>query len=195
MIEDFLDEVRACRRCEGLPLGPRPVAQAHRDARILIVGQAPGTKVHKTGLSFDDPSGDRLRGWLGVDRATFYDPSKFAIMATAMCYPGKGKSGDLPPRPECAPFWHPRLRALLPRLELTLLIGSYAQAYYLGERRGRTLAETVARWREFAPTYFPTPHPSPRNRLWLRKHPWFEEELVPELRARVQSLLESVRGL
>jgi len=185
-----LAEARACRLCAGtLPLGPRPVLRASVTARLLIVGQAPGTRVHETGIPFNDPSGDRLRDWLGVDRDTFYDEACIAIIPTGLCYPGRGKGGDLPPRPECAPTWHPRLRALLPRIELTLLVGSYAQAYYLGERRHATLSDTVAHWRDFLPDFLPTPHPSPRNKLWLKRRPWFEAEIVPELRRRVQALL------
>jgi uracil-DNA glycosylase len=185
----LLAEIRACTRCAAvLPLGPRPVVRAAASARILLVGQAPGTKVHATGISFNDPSGDQLRRWLGLDRATFYDESRIAIMAVGLCYPGTGPNGDLPPRPECAPLWHPRLRALLPRLALTLLIGSHAVAYYLGRQPG-SLADTVRRWREFAPDFLPMPHPSPRNRNWLKTNPWFEAELVPEIRRRVHALL------
>lgn len=189
-LDALLGEIRACRACAAhLPLGPRPVLQAGPGARVMIVGQAPGTRVHATGITFNDPSGDTLRVWLGVDRATFYDPALFAIVPAGLCYPGRGKSGDLPPRPECAPTWHPRLRPLLPGIELTLLVGSYAQAHYLGNRRGRTLAATVSRWREFGPAFLPTPHPSPRNRLWLRRNPWFEAEVVPEIRRRVAALI------
>lgn len=185
----LLEEARACRLCEAhLPLGPRPVLRASRTARVLIVGQAPGTKVHATGIPFNDPSGDKLREWLGVDRDTFYDERHIAIVPTGLCYPGKGPSGDAPPRPECAPTWHPPLRAAMPNVALTLLIGAYAQAYYLGDRRAGTLAETVKGWRDFLPE-FPTPHPSPRNRLWLRRNPWFEGEVVPELRKRVHALI------
>ncbi|HEY4135551.1 MAG TPA: uracil-DNA glycosylase family protein [Alphaproteobacteria bacterium] len=192
----LLKEVRACRLCEAhLPLGPLPVVRAAVTARLLIVGQAPGTKVHATGVPWNDPSGDRLRDWLGLDRDAFYDESGIAIVPAGLCYPGrtpkKGKSGggDAPPRPECAPKWHPPLRALMPHVGLTLLVGSYAQAYYLGPRRGKTLAETVERWRDYLPDFLPMPHPSPRNRLWLRKHPWFEAEVVPALRSRVKKLL------
>lgn len=185
----LLSEIRACTRCAAhLPLGPRPVVCAAPSARILLVGQAPGTKVHTTGLPYNDASGDLLRRWLDLDRATFYDERRIAIMAIGLCYPGKGPSGDLPPRAECAPLWHPRLRPLLPRLGLTLLIGRYATAYYLKRQPG-TLADTVRRWHAFAPDFFPMPHPSPRNRRWLRNHPWFEADIVPELRRRVHALL------
>ena len=182
--------MRACCVCEAhLPLGPRPVLRASTSARLLIVGQAPGIRVHATGLSFDDPSGDTLRRWLDVDRDTFYDETRIAIIPAGFCYPGKGRHGDLPPRPECAPLWHPRLRALMPALELTVLVGAYAQAYYLGQRRKGTLAETTRAWRAYLPEFLPTPHPSPRNKLWLKRNPWFEAEVVPELRARAHRLI------
>jgi len=188
-LQQLLREVRACRRCEQhLPLGPRPVLRADERARVLIVGQAPGTRVHATGIPWNDPSGDRLRHWLDVERDEFYDESRFAIIPAGLCYPGRGRSGDLPPRPECAPLWHPRLRASLPRIELTLLIGRYAQAYYLQERQRRTLTATVHAWREYLPDFFPLPHPSPRNTLWLRVNPWFEQSVLPELRLRIRAL-------
>lgn len=188
-MESLLREVRACRLCEAhLPLGPRPVVQLGGGARILIIGQAPGTRVHNTGIPWNDPSGDTLRRWLEVGREQFYDPELFAIMPMGFCYPGKGKSGDLPPRPECAPTWHQRILDALPHIELTLLIGQYAQRYYLGNRYP-TLTETVRHWREFAPTQLPLPHPSPRNRRWLRDNPWFEQEELPALRERVHQAL------
>ncbi len=186
---DLLARIRACTVCEpSLPLGARPVVRASETARILIVGQAPGTRVHASGIPWDDPSGDRLRHWLQVDHETFYDESRIAIVPMGFCYPGKGKSGDLPPRPECAPLWHQQLLQRMPRVELTLLVGSYAQAQYLGTAR-ETLTDRVRRWRDFAPTYLPTPHPSPRNTLWLRRNPWFESEVVPALRQRVHTLI------
>ena len=189
-LDRLLEEARACTLCAAhLPLGPRPVLRAAPSARLMIVGQAPGTRVHETGIPFNDPSGDTLRAWLGVDRETFYDATRIAIVPTGLCYPGKGPSGDAPPRPECAPLWHPPIRAALPRLQLTLLVGVYAQAYYLGAAREKTVAATVRRWRDYLPDFLPTPHPSPRNRLWLRKNPWFEAEVVPELRRRVGALL------
>lgn len=185
----LLREVRACRLCEPhLPLGPRPVLRADCRARVLIVGQAPGTRVHATGIPWNDPSGDRLRGWLQVDRDTFYDESRFAIIPTGFCYPGRGRAGDLPPRPECAPLWHPRLLALLPHIELTLLVGQYAQAHYLGPRRGPTLAATVRAWRSFLPEFLPMPHPSPRNTRWLQVNPWFERDVLPYVRDRLQAM-------
>ena len=192
---ELLAEIRACRVCEAsLPFGPRPVVRAATGARLLIVGQAPGRKVHETGIPWNDPSGDLLRAWLDIDRERFYDETAIAIVPAGFCYPGKGKGGDLPPRPECAPLWHPRVRALLPNIRLTLLIGQYAQAYYLGERRKATLAGTVRARNEFAPDFLPLPHPSPRNRRWLRNNDWFEREVVPELRARVRELLGDSAG-
>jgi uracil-DNA glycosylase len=186
----LLKDARACRLCAThLPLGPRPVLRASTTARLLIVGQAPGTRVHETGIPFNDPSGDTLRLWLGLDRDAFYDERRIAIVPTGFCYPGKGPSGDAPPRPECAPKWHPPLRAAMPAVRLTLLVGAYAQAYYLGDRREKTLAETVRNWRAYLPEFLPIPHPSPRNRLWLRKNPWFEAEVVPALRRRVHKLI------
>ena len=191
-LDRLLREVRACRRCApSLPLGPRPVLRADVRARILIVGQAPGTRVHATGIPWNDPSGDRLRAWLQVDRTVFYDERRFAIVPTGLCYPGRGRSGDLPPRPECAPLWHPRLRALLPAVGLTLLLGQYAQAFYLGRRRKATLTATVHAWQEYLPEFLPLPHPSPRNTRWLQVNPWFEREVLPALRARVGGSLVS----
>lgn len=188
--ELLLREVRACTLCAAhLPHEPRPVLRAAPTARLLIVGQAPGRKVHESGIPWNDPSGDRLREWLQIDREQFYDESRIAIIPAGFCYPGKGPSGDLPPRPECAPTWHPRLRAGLPDIRLTLLIGAYAQAYYLGERRQAALTDTVRAWREYLPEYFPLPHPSPRNRNWLRINDWFERETLPRLRAAVRKAL------
>ena len=190
-LDRLLAEIRACRICEAhLPLGPRPVVQASATSRLLIVSQAPGRKVHETGIPFNDPSGDRLRGWLGIGRDTFYDAGRVAIAPMGFCFPGTGKGGDLPPRPECAPAWHPRLFPLLAEVRLTLAIGQYAQAGLIGERRGRTLTDTVQAWREhLARGVLPLPHPSPRNRLWLARNPWFETELLPVLRERVASAL------
>jgi uracil-DNA glycosylase len=189
--KQLMQEVRGCRVCENqLPLGPRPVLRASRTARLLIIGQAPGTRVHATGIPWNDPSGDRLRDWLQLDRDHFYDESRIAIIPMGLCYPGKGHSGDLPPRPECAPLWHARLLQALPELRLTLLIGKYAQDYYLGTKR-QSLADTVRQYRDYLPDYFPLPHPSPRNIRWFRNHPWFEAEVIPALRkqlAQFQSL-------
>jgi uracil-DNA glycosylase len=190
-LETLLAEIRACRFCEAeLPLGPRPVAVADPAARLLIIGQAPGTKVHETGIPWNDRSGDTLRGWLDMDKDVFYDPRQVAIMPMGFCYPGVlPKGGDAPPRPECAPLWHDRLRANLPNIKLTLLAGMYAQAYYLGKARKKTLTATVEAWREFGPDVMPLPHPSWRSGNLLRKNPWFEADLLPDLRARVRDLL------
>ncbi len=186
---------RACRVCaEHLPLGPRPVLRARESARLLIVGQAPGTRVHETGVPWNDPSGDRLRHWLGLDREAFYDEARIAIVPMGLCYPGRDpRGGDMPPRPECAPLWHPPLRAALPGIELTLLVGSYAQRYYLGKSRKASMSETVRAWRDTLPEVLPLPHPSWRNTAWLRKNPWFEADLVPVLRQRVAALAGSGR--
>jgi uracil-DNA glycosylase len=190
-LDNLLKDIRACTLCKAhLPLGPRPALHVGPHAKILIIGQAPGTRVHKTGQSWNDPSGDKLREWLGLSRDQFYDTENIAITSLGFCYPGKGSSGDLPPRPECAPQWHGKLRALMPDIKLTLLIGSYAQAYYLGDRRKKTLTETVQNWREYVPMgYLPLVHPSPRNRMWLKRNAWFETEVVPELRRVVSDAL------
>jgi uracil-DNA glycosylase len=187
----LVEKARACRVCEAhLPLGPRPVLRASATAKLLIVGQAPGTKVHEAGIPWNDASGDRLRRWLDLGRDTFYDENRIAIMPMGLCYPGIDKNGgDSPPRPECAPLWHPPLLALMPQVELVLLVGSHAQAWYLGKRRRKTMTDTVAAWREYLPRFIPTPHPSWRNTAWLKRNPWFEAELVPELRERIARML------
>lgn len=188
-LENLLNEIRQCSLCD-LPLGPRPVLAASETARLLIVGQAPGTKVHHSGIPWNDPSGNRLRDWLQIDKELFYDESQIAIVPMGFCYPGKGSSGDLPPRKECAATWHKAVMEKMPNLELILLIGQYAQAYYLGDKRYRTLTETVAHWEEYMPMYMPLPHPSPRNRYWLSKNPWFERDLVPVLKNKVHELFD-----
>jgi uracil-DNA glycosylase len=191
-LAEVLVRVRACTLCKDhLPLGPRPVVQLDPHARILIAGQAPGTKVHATGFPFNDPSGDRLRRWLGVSREQFYDPKLFAIVPIGFCYPGRGKSGDLPPRPECAPAWREELLSHAPRLKLTLAIGQYAIAWHLKDAQKPTLTETVKNWRKYWPKVLPLPHPSPRNNIWLKRNAWFEGNVVPELQARVAQLLAS----
>ncbi|MEH6588794.1 MAG: uracil-DNA glycosylase family protein [Halioglobus sp.] len=188
-LRDLLAQVRDCRHCEEfLPLGPRPVVRAHAQARLLIIGQAPGTRVHASGVPWDDPSGDRLRDWLSVDKDRFYDESQIAIMPMGFCYPGKGKSGDLPPTKPCAPLWHQRLLEQMPAVELTLLVGRYAQDYYLNDKR-LNLTQRVQDWQRYAPEFLPLPHPSPRNQFWLRRNAWFEQEVVPALRARVAKIL------
>ncbi len=189
-LDQLLEEVEACRICEAhLPLGPRPVVRARRGARIAIIGQAPGTKVHESGIPWDDASGDRLRDWLRMDKETFYDPARIAIVPMGFCYPGRfERGGDKPPRPECAPEWHEPIFARLPNIELTLLVGMYAQGYYLGDRAGKTLTATVANWRAYLPDRIPTPHPSWRTIGWQKKNPWFERELLPELRKRATAL-------
>ena len=184
-------EARACRLCER-HLEPRPVFRVGTSARLLIVGQAPGRRVHETGLPWNDPSGEVLRGWLAMDREAFYDTSRVAIVPVGLCYPGTVEGADLPPMPRCAPLWQPRFRAALPQLRLTLLVGSYAQCYYLGARRKGSLSETVRAWREYLPEFFPLPHPSWRNKAWLKAHPWFAKEVVPALRRRVRACLRSV---
>lgn len=184
------NDVRACRLCSrDLPLGPRPVFQCGRRARILIAGQAPGKKVHESGIAFDDASGERLRSWMGIDAATFYNIDKVAILPMGFCYPGKGKSGDLPPRPECAVTWRHALLDTMPKIELTLVIGQYAQAWHLAENSKRTLTDTVKAWRDYAPHMIPLPHPSGRNNIWLKKNPWFATELLPQLKSRVTAAL------
>jgi uracil-DNA glycosylase len=187
--ESILKEVYACTLCtEHLPLGSRPVLQLHPDARILVAGQAPGRKVHESGLPFTDASGDRLREWMGVSKDIFYDPKQIAILPMGFCYPGTGKSGDLPPRPECAEKWRIQLLGFLPNIKLTLVIGQYAQAYHL-HRQQSSLTETVQAWRSYAPNLVPLPHPSPRNNIWLSRNPWFELELLPMLRQLVSAAL------
>lgn len=189
--ERLLDDVRACRHCEShLPLGPRPVVRGLADARLMIVGQAPGTKVHESGIPWNDASGRRLREWMDLDDETFYDESRIAIIPMAFCYPGVDpRGGDNPPRPECAPMWHPPLMEAFTKVELTLVVGQYAQRWYLAKRKKKTMTETVRAWRDYLPDYLPTPHPSWRTTHWLRKNPWFESDVLPELRRRVRDLV------
>ncbi len=188
-LDALLSDVRACTLCAAaLPLGPRPIVQLHPSARILIAGQAPGRKVHETGIPFNDASGDRLRSWLGMSRETFYDAEQVAILPMGFCYPGTGKSGDLPPRPECASAWRARLLACLPNVKLTLVIGQYAQAYHFPDEQV-ALTELVQKWRSYWPVLVPLPHPSPRNNLWLKRNPWFADEVLPALQERVAEVL------
>lgn len=187
----LLAEVRACTICAAqLPHGVRPILQIHPQSRILIASQAPGRKVHESGVPFNDVSGDRLRDWIGVTREVFYDSKQIAILPMGLCFPGTGKSSDLPPRPECAPAWREQLLAHLPHLEVTLVIGQYAQAYHMSQDR-KTLTEKVRSWQSYWPKIIPLPHPSPRNNIWLNRNPWFEEELLPMLRQRVSEVLEA----
>jgi uracil-DNA glycosylase len=188
---ELLQQVRSCTLCAPhLPLGVRPVLQVHPAARILVVGQAPGIKVHNSGIPFDDASGERLREWMGVSRAVFYDPTQVAIVPMGFCYPGTGKSGDLPPRPECAPQWRQQVMAHLPNIALTLVIGQYAQAWHLPKSNDNSVTRTVERWAEFAPAVLPLPHPSPRNNIWLKRNPWFSQSLLPVLQQAVANALE-----
>ena len=199
-LDALLSRVRACQLCAAhLPLGPRPVLQAHASARILIASQAPGRKVHASGIPFDDASGERLRAWMGVSRETFYDPRQVAILPMGFCYPGRGASGDLPPRPECAPAWRQQLLDHLPRVRLTLAIGHYALAWHLPEGYSRSgaggaLTDTVHQWPRHGSDLFPLPHPSPRNNGWLQRNPWFEAELLPPLRLHVAAALTGTKG-
>ena len=190
-LKSLLHQIRSCSICTAhLPLGSRPVLQISGSAQILIVGQAPGRKVHETGIPFNDASGDRLRSWLGMSREEFYDDHKVAILPMGFCFPGTGKSGDLPPRPECAATWRASLLSHLKNIKLTLVIGRYAMAYHLPDEQG-TLTETVQAWQKHWPEIVPLPHPSPRNNLWLKRNPWFEQEILPVLQQRVANILEN----
>ncbi len=186
----LLSNIRSCTICEkNLPLGPNPIISASRSSRIIIIGQAPGKKVHETSVPWNDPSGKLLRQWMGLSDDDFYNSRKVALIPMGFCYPGKGKSGDMPPRPECAPEWHGKILSELEEKKLTLLIGQYSQGYYLKERRKETLTETVRSYQEYLPQYFPLPHPSPRNRIWMSKNPWFDKEVIPVLRQLVKKIL------
>jgi uracil-DNA glycosylase len=191
-LPSLLAEIRACRVCEAyLPHGVRPIIRASAKARLCIVAQAPGIRVHETGLSFNDPSGDRLRDWLGIDREIFYDESRVAVIGMGFCFPGYTASGaDKPPRPECAPLWQSRLFAAMPTFSLILVVGTYAIDWHLGERRKSNMTDTVKAWREYGPRFMPLPHPSWRNNAWLKKNTWFEKKLLPDLRARVRLALD-----
>ncbi len=189
-MKKLLDEIRACVVCKRyLPYEPRPVIQASGRSRILIVGQAPGVKVNASGVPWDDASGKELRRWLGVSEQQFYDPALFALVPMGFCYPGKGISGDLPPRPECAPLWHDRLLSSMKQIKLTLLIGQYAQKRYLGDAFKTSITENVKHYHEFLPQYLPLVHPSPRNRIWQKKNPWFEQDVIPVLTSNVARIL------
>jgi uracil-DNA glycosylase len=190
-LNTVLKDIAACRACAGdWAHEPRPVVRVTTKTRMLICGQAPGRRVHESGLPFDDPSGERLRSWLGVDRPTFYDSGVFGVAAMAFCFPGTNpKGGDYPPPPRCAQLWRPQLLVALPKVELTLLVGSYAQRWALGDAMKPTMTDTVAHWRDYLPRYLPMPHPSWRNTAWLKRNPWFEDEVTPFLKARVRSML------
>ena len=191
-MKDLLSEIKKCTVCKQyLTDGPRPVVTAHPQSKIAIIGQAPGQKVHQSGIPWDDASGKQLRKWLGISDEEFYDDQLIALVPMGFCYPGKGMSGDLPPRPECAPLWHNALLKKMPQLKLILLIGIYAQGYYLKDTAGKNLTATVKAYNEYLPTYFPLPHPSPRNRFWLSKNPWFEIDVLPELKRQIGGLLRS----
>lgn len=190
-MESLLREIRTCQVCaEHLPQGPRPIVAASSQSKIIIIGQAPGSRVHESGIPWNDPSGDRLRSWMNIDKTTFYDVSKIALVPMGFCYPGTGSSGDLPPRPECAPLWHHLLLESMPHIQLTLLFGKYAQHYYLKNNTYPSLTETVAHYTEYLPHFLPMPHPSPRNNAWLKKNPWFVRELIPLLRKKVKHILK-----
>lgn len=189
-LEDLVSSILDCRLCEAdLPLGANPVLRVSPSARILIAAQAPGIRVHQTGIPFNDPSGDRLRNWMGIDRDCFYDSSRVAIVPMGFCYPGSAERGDLPPRPECAKKWRAPLLEALGEIEFTLVIGQYAHRYHLGKSRKSSLSETVRCWHEFMPSALPLPHPSPRNNIWLKRNPWFEREVLPVLKNRIAELL------
>jgi uracil-DNA glycosylase len=188
----LLSEIRSCTLCEAhLPNAPRPVLAAEAGSRIVLIGQAPGRVVQETGIPWSDQSGRELRRWLGVDEATFYAPANFALIPMGFCYPGTGKSGDLPPRPECAAHWHARLIRGMKGARLFLLVGTYAQRHYLGGACGATVTDTVRGFRGYLPRYLPLVHPSPRNKIWHKRNPWFEADVVPELRRRVRMALEA----
>lgn len=190
-MQQLLNDIKNCTICaEQLEHEPRPVMAAHPSSKIVIIGQAPGAVVHRTGIPWDDKSGENLRNWLQVDNHTFYDPTQIALIPMGFCYPGKGKSGDLPPRPECAPQWHEQVLDPLQHVGLTLLIGQYAQNYYLAEKAKKTLTETVKNFEAYLPEYFVLPHPSPRNNIWRAKNPWFDREVIPPLREQVIKLIK-----
>ncbi len=189
-MDQLLKEIRNCQVCTAdLLLGPRPIVAAHVNSKIVIIGQAPGSIVHRTGIPWDDKSGENLRAWMGITEATFYDPTKIAIIPMGFCYPGKGKSGDLPPRKECAPLWHKPLLDQLKEVELVLLIGKYAQDYYLKKQSKKNLTTTVKAYQEYLPNYFVLPHPSPRNNIWVAKNKWFKAEVLPHLKHTVKEIL------
>ncbi|WP_062059119.1 uracil-DNA glycosylase family protein [Aquimarina longa] len=190
-MKQLLSLISKCDECSlQLELGPRPIVSAHTNSKIVIIGQAPGSIVHKSGIPWDDKSGQNLRTWMGIDTKTFYDPKKIALLPMGFCYPGKGKSGDLPPTKQCAPLWHQKLLRKIENVELTLLIGKYAQEYYLGNQLKRTLTDTVKNYKGYLPNYFVLPHPSPRNNIWQAKNEWYKRDVIPQLQAKVKSILQ-----
>jgi uracil-DNA glycosylase len=188
-LEEILKKINKCNICTNLPHGPKPILQVHINAKILIIGQAPGLKAHQSGIPWDDASGERLREWMKLSKEIFYDDNLIAILPMGFCYPGKGEKGDLPPRPECYPEWHQMITSVLPHLELIVLIGSYSQNIYLKKVKKKTLTETVRTFADYAPLYFPLPHPSPLNNIWLSKNAWFNEEVLPALKLTVLKIL------
>lgn len=189
-MKKLLNQIRNCKECEKhLEFGVNPVISATNKSKIIIIGQAPGRIVHKTHIPWNDKSGDNLRNWLGIDKSTLYNADIIALMPMGFCFPGSGKSGDLPPRPECAPLWHNKLLTLMPKAKLILLIGRYAQDYYLGDKAKSTLTETVHHFKTYLPKYFPLPHPSPRNNIWQAKNKWFGQEVLPELKVKIHNIL------
>ncbi len=190
ILNQLKSDIEACRICEPhLAAGCRPVASFSPQSKVVIIGQAPGRRVHESGIPWDDKSGDNLRNWMGIDKETFYDARQIALIPMGFCYPGKGKSGDLPPRKECAPLWHEKLLSELKNVELTILVGQYAQGYYLGSKRKSNLTETVKNFDAFLPKHFVLPHPSPRNNIWQAKNPWFQEQVLPKLKETVSKIL------
>lgn len=189
-MEHLLSEIRSCQVClPHLELGANPILTAHPESRIVLIGQAPGAKVHKTSIPWDDKSGDNLRDWIGINKETFYNPKEIALIPMGFCYPGKGKSGDLPPRKECGPLWHEAVLSKMKNVQLTILVGQYAQTYYLKEKTERTLTETVKNFKNYQPEFFVLPHPSPRNNIWQAKNSWFQEQVIPKLRETVAEIL------
>ncbi|MFL5765724.1 MAG: uracil-DNA glycosylase family protein [Bacteroidia bacterium] len=189
-MKKLLQQIRNCKECgHHLEHGVNPIIAASPKSKLIIIGQAPGRIVHTTGIPWNDKSGDNLRNWLGIDKETFYDPDQIALMPMGFCFPGTGKTGDLPPRPECAPLWHDKLLVQMTKAKLVLLVGQYAQNYYLGDKAKNTLTETVHHFKDYLPEYFPLPHPSPRNNIWQARNKWFGKKVLPELKKQVQTIL------
>jgi uracil-DNA glycosylase len=192
-MKDLLNDIRKCKVCaDFLPNGPKPIVQASVSRRIVIIGQAPGSKVHQSGIPWDDASGSNLRNWLGVSNEIFYDEKLIALVPMGFCFPGSGSSGDLAPRTECAPLWHSLLLQSMTEVKLTLLVGQYAQKYYLGDRCKLTLTETVENYPDYLPNYLPLPHPSPRNNIWQKKNSWFADKMIPLLHEKVEEIIQDI---